>query len=258
LSIDECFEMTYRKIFSWATIPLLLAAALPAMLYAAGPPHWSYSGDDGPEHWGDLAPEFVQCKVGVNQSPVDIVGSVDADLPPLRLHYTGNTIDVVNNGHTAQVNAEPGNTLEVDGDVFELKQFHMHAPSEHHIEGKSFLMEAHLVHANSRGQLAVIGILYTAGPTHPDLAGLEGSIPETINRPVPLRLPLTALALPKEVSDYYRYNGSLTTPPCSEGVRWFVLPKTRTLEPQMQQKFIKLIGEDARGPQPINSRLIVR
>jgi len=250
--------MTYCKIFTWAKMPLLLAAVLPSMLHAAGPAHWSYSGDDGPEHWGDLAPEFVQCKVGVNQSPVDIVGSVEADLPPLRLNYTGHTIDVVNNGHTAQVNIEPGNTLQVDGDVFELKQFHLHAPSEHRIEGTSFLMEAHLVHANSRGQLAVIGILYKAGPTNPDLEALEDSIPETINRPVPLRLSLAALVLTKELPDYYRYNGSLTTPPCSEGVRWFVLPKVRTLEPRMQEKFIRLIGEDARGPQPINARMIVR
>ena len=242
---------------SFCTIAAALClVALPAQ--AGSGAHWSYGGSDGPEHWGDLAPEYVQCKVGVNQSPVDITRSVEAELPALRLNYSGATTEVINNGHTAQVNVEPGNTLRVDGDVFELLQFHLHAPSEHLINGKPFLMELHLVHSNSRGELAVIGVVYDAGESNPKLAEFHEKIPETVNKPVALQLSLADLGLPAELRDYYRYNGSLTTPPCSEGVRWFVLSQPRTISPRRQEAFIDLIGKDARGPQALNARVILR
>jgi len=220
--------------------------------------HWSYSGSDGPDHWGELAPEFIQCKVGLNQSPVDLSSTVDAALPPLLVDYSSATIDVSNNGHTAQVSVEPGNYLRVDGETFELRQFHLHAPSEHRINGQAFLMEMHLVHSNSAGELAVIGIVYKGGETTPMLAKLGAVIPTTVGKSVPFELPLAELGLPSEVRAYYRYNGSLTTPPCTEGVRWFVLPQPRTISPARQARFIELIGEDARGPQPLNARVILK
>ena len=231
--------------------------ALSSFALAGDHPHWSYSGLSGPEHWGDLAPEYIQCKVGVNQSPVDITHTIDAELPPLRLDYHGATTEVINNGHTVQINVEPGNTLQVDGDVFELQQFHFHSPSEHRFKGSSFLMELHLVHANSRGELAVIGVLYESGETNPKLAQLGDVIPDAVNEPARFSVPLTDLGFVAEVDAYYRYNGSLTTPPCSEGVRWFVVAEPRTISIKRQQAFIDLIGEDARGPQPLNARVIL-
>ena len=237
----------------------LLANAFAGCVQAADQPaHWTYSGKHGPEHWGDLAPEYIQCKVGLNQSPVDLSNAMDASLPALQLDYSHATTDVVNNGHTAQVNLQPGNYFRVDGEVFELQQFHLHAPSEHLIDGAAFLMEMHLVHSNPRGELAVIGILFGAGETHPKLAELGATIPDTVGKPAPFSVSLAALGLPGEVQSYYRYNGSLTTPPCSEGVRWFVLAQPRTISPEQQEKFIDLIGEDARGPQLLNARVILK
>ena len=118
--------------------------------------HWAYEGEHGPGHWGDLSPAFVQCKVGVNQSPIDIVDTFDAKLPPLELDYTTSTVDLLNNGHTAQANIQPGSYLRVGDEEFELIQLHLHTPSEHRIDGKTFLMETHYVHRNANGELAVL------------------------------------------------------------------------------------------------------
>jgi carbonic anhydrase len=239
-------------------LALLVAASTGPVDAADQQAHWSYSGSDGPEHWGALAPEFIQCTVGLNQSPVDLSNAADAVLPPLLVDYSGAAIGVINNGHTAQFNVEPGNYLRVDGDAFELQQFHLHAPSEHLLKGKAFLMEMHLVHRNPEGELAVIGIVYESGETNQALTKLGAVIPATVGKSAPFKLPLAELGLPSEVRAYYRYNGSLTTPPCTEGVRWFVLPEPRTVSPARQAKFIELIGEDARGPQPLNARVILK
>jgi carbonic anhydrase len=220
--------------------------------------HWTYAGAHGPGHWGDISPDFVQCKVGVNQSPIDIVDSVEADLPPLVLDYTTSTTDLVNNGHTAQMNVEPGSYLRVEGEEFELLQFHIHVPSEHRVNGEQFLLEVHYVHQNAKGQLAVIGVLYNEGEDPPNLARHISRIPHEINKPVPFEVSLNDLAITSVDKDYYRYNGSLTTPPCSEGVRWYVLKEILAVSKERRDVFNQLIGHDARGPQPINARPVLR
>ena len=220
--------------------------------------HWAYEGAHGPAHWGDLSPDFVQCKVGVNQSPINIVDTIEADLPPLVLDYKTKSIDLINNGHTAQVNVEPGNFLRVEGEEFQLLQFHIHVPSEHHINGEPFELEVHYVHQNAAGELAVIGILYDEGDDHPKLAKYMAVIPEEAGKTVPYEVELAQMPIVDIDKDYYRYNGSLTTPPCSEGVRWFVLKETRTVSKQRIDRFNHLIGDDARGPQPVNARPVLR
>jgi carbonic anhydrase len=221
-------------------------------------PHWTYEGEHGAEHWGDLSPDFIQCKVGVNQSPINIVDSVETDLPPLILDYTSKTVDLVNNGHTAQLSVEPGSYLRVEGEEFELLQFHLHVPSEHHVNGEQFLLEAHFVHQNSRGELAVIGVLYSEGEDPEKLAKFISVIPTEVSKPTPLVFPLKELELYGIDKDYYRYNGSLTTPPCSEGVRWYVLKDIQHISKKRRDRFNLLIGDDARGPQPINARPVLR
>ena len=221
-------------------------------------PHWTYAGEHGPEHWGDISPDFVQCKVGVNQSPIDIVDSVEADLPPLVLDYSTSTTDLVNNGHTAQMNVAPGSYLRVEGKEFELLQFHIHVPSEHWLNGEQYLLEVHYVHRNAEGQLAVIGVLYNEGEDPPGLARHISRIPNEVNKPVPFEASLSDLAIASVNKDYYRYNGSLTTPPCSEGVRWYVLKEVLTVSKKRRDIFNQLIGDDARGPQPINARPVLR
>ena len=220
--------------------------------------HWTYDGEYGPKHWGELSPNFIQCKVGLNQSPIDITESIEADLPPLILDYTSNTIDLVNNGHTAQANVEPGNYLRVEGEEFELLQFHVHVPSEHHVNGEGFLLEVHYVHRNAKGQLAVVGVLYTDGKDHPKLAQYLSVVPTEIGKPVTFEMSLRELPIVNADKAYYRYNGSLTTPPCSEGVRWYVLKKVWTVSKKRRDIFNQLIGDDARGPQPRNARPVLR
>jgi len=237
---------------------LVCATTAWASLASDGSVHWTYAGEHGPEHWGDLSPDFIQCKVGVNQSPINIVDSVEAELPPLVLDYNSETIDLVNNGHTAQMNVEPGSYLRVEGEEFELLQFHIHVPSEHWVNGDQFLLEVHFVHQNARGELAVIGVLYNEGedPTH--LARYISLIPTEVNKPVPFEVSLSDLAIASVDKDYYRYNGSLTTPPCSEGVRWYVLKAVGSISIKRRDLFNQLIGDDARGPQPINARPVLR
>ena len=241
---------------------LFLAISLGALIFsgvqaAESGAHWSYEGDDGPEHWGDLSPNFVQCKVGLNQSPINIVDAFDADLPTLKLDYNTSTVDLVNNGHTAQANVQPGNYLRVGGEVFELLQFHVHTPSEHRINGKSFLMETHYVHRNEKGELAVLALLHDEGPRSEVLDMFEREIPEEINKPLPFRKSLAGIPIIRVDKAYYRYNGSLTTPPCSEGVRWYVLKQSSPVSLDQQTKYQQLIGDDARGPQLINARVVL-
>ena len=235
----------------------VLLLALPTAA-ADGETQWSYSGENGPEHWGELAPEFVACKVGLNQSPIDIVGALDADLPALELEYTTSTSDVVNNGHTAQVNVQPGNYLKVGGEIFELKQFHLHTPSEHRVNGKPFLMETHYVHANDKGELAVVALLHEEGGPSGPLGRLLAEIPREITEPAVYEESLLNIPVVHVDKGYYRYNGSLTTPPCSEGVRWYVLKRPSPVSREQQLQYQELIGDDARGPQPVNARVVLQ
>jgi carbonic anhydrase len=220
--------------------------------------HWAYEGEHGPEQWGDLSADFIQCKVGVNQSPIDIIDTIEADLSPIVLEYTSNTIEVINNGHTAQVNVEPDNYLRVEGEEFELLQLHIHVPSEHRVNGESAMLEVHYVHRNAAGQLAVIAALHKAGQDSGKLSKYIDVIPTEIGVSVPFVVSLSDFPIVNWDKDYYRYNGSLTTPPCTEGVRWYVLKTQRPVSPTRRDIFNRLIGDDARGPQPINARPVLR
>lgn len=225
---------------------------------ADGSAHWAYDGEHGPENWGELSEDYIQCKVGLNQSPIDIVDSVEADLGPLVLDYNSNTIDLINNGHTAQMNVAPGSFMRVEGEEFELLQFHIHVPSEHWVNGKQSLLEVHYVHRNKNGQLAVLGVLHDEGEDPALLQRFMPIIPTQAGRSISFELATGSLAVVNADKDYYRYNGSLTTPPCSEGVRWYVLKATAHVSKARRDAFNVLIGDDARGPQPINARPVLR
>jgi carbonic anhydrase len=220
--------------------------------------HWVYEGAHGPENWGELSPDFIQCEVGVNQSPIDIVDTIEAELSPIVIDYVSNTTELVNNGHTAQVNVEPGNFLRIEGEVFELLQFHIHVPSEHWVNGEQSLLEVHYVHSNAEGQLAVVAALHKEGDDTAKLAPYIDVIPQEVGRSVPFVVSLSDFPIVTWDKDYYRYNGSLTTPPCSEGVRWYVLKVQRPISQKRRDVFNRLIGDDARGPQPINARPVLR
>jgi carbonic anhydrase len=224
---------------------------------AGGVVHWTYSGEHGPEHWGELSEAFSACSEGMNQSPIDIVDPVEAELGQIALSYDGSTTALVNNGHTLQVDVGPGSSLTIGRQAFELVQFHVHSPSEHRIQGESFPLEAHFVHENKRGELAVLAVLFREGPLHPGLATIGARASGQVGSSEPITLPVAELGIVPDEKAYYRYSGSLTTPPCTEGVLWLVLEATRSVASTQVERFVKLIGEDARPPQALNGRVVL-
>ncbi len=221
--------------------------------------HWSYSGAEGPTHWADLDPAYAACAAGFAQSPVDVSGALDATLPPLVIDYQGLGQDVVNNGHTIQVNVAPGSTLTLDGRTFTLKQFHFHTPSEDKMNGESFAMEGHLVHADPEGHLAVISVLYRLGAENPVIAQVWNAMPERTDTPAAPPAPIDPAALLPTDKGYFRFDGSLTTPPCTEGVRWIVLKAPMTVsQSQVDRLTAAMHGANSRPVQPVNARVIAR
>jgi carbonic anhydrase len=221
--------------------------------------HWGYSGEAGPENWSKLDGKFVMCGIGRNQSPIDLAGFVEADLKPLKANYKAGATDIVNNGHTVQVDYAPGSTLTVDGRTFELKQFHFHAPSENRIGGKQFPLEGHLVHADKDGNLAVVAVMLQEGAANPMLTKLWGKMPAKAGDKSALETGLSVTQLLPADRDYYRFNGSLTTPPCSEGVWWLVLKKPASASKSQVEQFSKTIGFANNRPiQPANARPVLR
>lgn len=236
-----------------------LLAAWTVASRASESAHWSYAGASGPAHWSELSSDFALCQSGQSQSPIDIIDAVDTELPPLSVDYQWQLGQVVHNGHAIQLSALPGSHIKVREMQLELLQFHFHTPSENRIDGRSFPLELHFVHRNPEGELAVVAVLFeNADGDNPSLAQiLETAPPRKGERPATeLKLREDDL-LPRDRS-YFLYNGSLTTPPCSEGVRWFVLQSPRGASPKQVKAFAKLAGENARDPQPLHSRLILR
>jgi len=220
--------------------------------------HWGYSGEGAPENWGQLDPEFATCATGKNQSPIDLGESAKSHLKPVRLHYKKGTTEILNNGHTVQVNYQPGSSVTVDDRSFELKQFHFHAPSENTFDGKHFPLEGHLVHADKDGNLAVVAVMFSEGPANPLLASLWKRLPNKEGEKNALPSPLSALQMLPAERHYYRFTGSLTTPPCSEGVRWLVIQKPATASKAQLDAFTEAVGfANNRPVQPLNARQVL-
>jgi carbonic anhydrase len=218
-------------------------------------PHWSYSGDTGPEHWGELDPAFALCSLGKAQSPIDLAHAQPAARAPVAYRYGQAALCIRNNGHSIQVECGDSSAIELDGQRYALSQFHFHAPSEHTVAGRSYDMEAHLVHASAQGELAVVGVFMRRGRYHAGLAALWQHLPqhegesytsgEIVVRPEVL-LPASRRA--------YRYEGSLTTPPCTEGVHWIVLAEPIEISPAQLAAFRALYNGNNRPPQPRHDR----
>jgi carbonic anhydrase len=190
---------------------------------------------------------------------VDLSGLVDADLPPLTFAYQAGGKEVVNNGHTIQVDYAPGSTLTLNGHDYTLKQFHFHAPSENHIGGQSFPMEAHLVHADAEGNLAVVAVMFELGEANPSLSAVWDTMPERADKMHALKSPVAAYDLLPPRREYFRFSGSLTTPPCSEGVLWLVMKEPVTVSEDQVSRFGFAIGghPNNRPVQPLNARVVL-
>jgi len=218
---------------------------------------WSYNDEEGPERWGDLKPEYAKCKAGQLQSPIDIRNTRKAPLPPIQFEYKPSAFKIVNTGHSIQVNYDPGSFISVADKRYELRQFHFHHPSEERIDGKIYDMVVHLVHADSDGRLAVVAILLKNGSHNPIVEKLWDYLPanEGSERAVVGMRVNAANLLPRSFG-YYSFEGSLTTPPCSEGVSWFVLKTPGEISSQQVTVFAKLYPHNARPTQPSNGRVI--
>jgi len=220
--------------------------------------HWSYTGHEGPAHWGALDPKYSTCGSGVNQSPINLTKFIESDLSPLGLAYKSGGYEVINNGHTIQVNYQPGSSLAINGHIYKLKQFHFHSPSENHINGKSYPMEVHLVHADKDGNLAVVGVMFVEGDENKAIKNIWGITPFTAGSKSDLPFNVSADDILPANQDYYRFNGSLTTPPCSEGVLWLVMKQPITASKEQIVEFSNMMQQPTNRPlQPINARPVL-
>lgn len=218
--------------------------------------HWAYAGDTGPGNWGMLKPEFRQCMLGKRQSPIDIRDGIKVELEPIQFDYRPTPFKVVDNGHTVQATLEPGNSITVQGRRYELLQFHFHRPSEERINGRQYEMVAHLVHKDVEGRLAVVAVLMDQGMAHPMVQLVWNSLPleKQTEQYSPVMLDMNQM-LPEQ-RQYYTYMGSLTTPPCSEGVLWMVMKQPATLSREQIGIFSRLYPMNARPIQSSSGRLI--
>lgn len=238
----------------------LLSLAISNIVLADGI-HWSYQGLGNPTQWGKLKPDYILCEIGKNQTPINLVEAdmFEAKLSPIEFAYQNAAASVVNNGHTIQINYPQGSSIKIEGQTFHLVQFHFHTPSENQINGKSFPLEAHLVHKNDKGELAVIGVMFEIGNAHELIENIWKKVSSNENEEVKLDQEINPLNLLPEEKSYFRFNGSLTTPPCSEGVRWFVMKKPLTVSQAQIYQFKGWMKHDnARPLQPVNARPILK
>jgi len=240
------------------TLYLTLALFFVTQFVLAGDhhgPHWTYEGHSGPEHWGELDPAFKTCETGKSQSPVNLVWSRTQGKGPIEFSYKDSPLKIIDNGHTVQVNFEKGSTAKIRGHEYALVQMHFHTPSEHTLSSKNFPIELHFVHKDADGKLAVIGVMYKKGTNHPGIETIWSHVPSTKGEEKTFAdIHINpSLFLPK-VRTYYNYIGSLTTPPCSEGVNWNVLNTPVELSSAQIAAFQKIYSSNNRPVQFLNGR----
>ncbi len=220
---------------------------------------WGYQGDIGPDHWGTLAPEYAACN-GKEQSPIDIRDTKKGNLPSLRFDYRSGPLAIDNSGVTIRVNYPPGRSGDflIVGDTrYQLVQFHFHRPSEEYIGGKQYPMVLHLVHKSSDGTIAVVAVMVQPGKANATVQQLWDHMPMTPgpDQQIP-GVEVNPGTLVPQTAGYYTYTGSLTAPPCTEGVTWIVLKTPIEISPAQIEAFAKLFPHDVRPPQPLNGRVV--
>ena len=239
-----------RKAAPVEVAPAEHAAAAP---HAA---HWDYAGSGGPEAWGQMKPEFMKCSTGSRQSPIDIRDGIKVELDAVQFDYKPSGFRVIDNGHTVQVNVGAGNSIEVMGRRYDLVQFHFHRPSEERINGKQFDMVVHLVHKDIDGRLAVVAVLLDRGSAQPLVQNVWNNLPLEKGDEVAARGTLNLNDLLPAQRSYFTYMGSLTTPPCSEGVLWMVMKNPVPISAEQIGIFARLYPMNARPIQSASGRLI--
>lgn len=232
---------------------LVLALASATALAADHGGHWGYAGPSAPEHWGDLEAGYATCKLGGLQSPIDIRDAAPAALPPIAFAYRTSAAEVVNNGHTVQVNLADAGSAGLESGRYKLLQFHFHTPSEEMVDGAHYPLVAHFVHQDADGRLAVVAVLFKEGKENAALAPVFAAMPAEAGAKAALPDLDPGTLLPASRA-YYAFMGSLTTPPCSEGVFWQVLSAPVEVSAAQLAAFRRLYPMNARPVQPGNGR----
>lgn len=218
---------------------------------------WGYDGENGPENWAELSPSFAACGEGSSQSPIDIADATGTSLIPIEFAYEEVPMAIFNNGHTIEVEYEEGSSIVYNEKEYDVLQFHFHQPSEHTIDGQSFPMELHIVHANEAGNLAVVGVMLAEGEAeNVAYSTMFNNLPVEEGEPdeeTDIMINVMDL-LPENTDTYFTYEGSLTTPPCTEIVRWLVLAEPVTLSAEQIAAFGEIYSNNARPVQPLNTR----
>ena len=221
-----------------------------------GAVHWGYTGAGAAALWGDLAPEFEVCKTGTQQSPINIDKFIQAELPRLTYAYSPSPLSVSNTGRSVQVNYAPGSHLTLDEKVFELQSFQFHTPSEHYLDGAPYPMELEFIHKAEDGAMAIISVLVKVGAHNPVIEGIWQNVPAAGQSKSVDSVGLSAEDLMPEDKSYYTYEGSLTSPPCTEGVVWYVLKEPIEISEKQLTAFQGVFPVNARPIQPLGGRTI--
>ncbi len=221
-----------------------------------GEAHWGYEGETGSDRWGRLDPAFALCDTGLQQSPVELASAIPASADSLAMHWRPADAQVLDNGHTIQVDVAEGSYIALADRRFSLLQLHFHLPSEHAVGGKRSPMEVHFVHRSAEGDLAVIGVFMYDGKAHPGIQSIWDAIPDDRNVPASLTGFNPNALLPESLA-HFRYAGSLTTPPCSEVVSWVVMTDSISVSQAQISAFAERHSMNARPVQPLNRRFVL-
>jgi carbonic anhydrase len=219
--------------------------------------HWEYEGNDGPKKWATLDPAYAACKLGHHQAPIDIHHAEKADLPLIQFDYKPSPLTVIDNGHTVTVSYAPGSFITVGDHRYYLTQFHFHHPSEEHINGKGFDMVIHLVHSDGSGNMAVVAVLLKPGKVNQALQAVWDHLPKEKDKTTTAEgVSINAADLLPADHGYYTFEGSLTTPPCTEPVTGFVLKTPEEISSEEVEVFARLYPHDARPVQKLEGRVV--
>jgi len=219
--------------------------------------HWSYQAETGPEHWSALDATFATCGSGKGQSPINLTAATSADLVNPDFHYEPVPLNILNNGHTVQVPYAPGSYVVLNGDRYNLLQFHFHSPSEHAVEGKPWDAELHLVHQNDEGDLAVVAVLLQSDDaSNAAYSNISNNLPSSAGEKVRTETKINAYSLLPNETTTYQYSGSLTTPPCSESVTWLVMAEPVSLSREQLARYAQLLNHNNRPLQLLNHRTV--
>jgi carbonic anhydrase len=220
------------------------------------PSHWGYEGKESAAHWGMRSSAYMACEAGSHQSPINLLMPRQTQKQErLAFQYQSSLVRALDNGHTIQVNVPSGNELHINDKTYFLSQFHFHDPSEHHVDGRIYPMEIHLVHQDQKGHVVVIGVLIETGLPNQSLAELWTMLPKKAGEQGSEH-PFNPQDLIPPNSHYFSYHGSLTTPPCTEGVQWIVLRDPIAMSAHQIAQFVSIIGRNARPVQPLHGRRV--